>query len=66
MDQVSPCALCGDVIGTYEPLLVVQEGGARETSYAAEPQIAQERQECYHWACYAAERSDEPANGEPR
>jgi hypothetical protein len=34
------CTHCGDVIGVYEPLVVVADDEARRTSLAAEPDAA--------------------------
>jgi len=52
MDQMSRCIRCGDVIGTYEPLVVVDATGARQTSLAAEPRLEHAGGEHYHRACY--------------
>ena len=46
------CDRCGDVIGTYEPVIVVNNGGARRTSLAAEPGLASRPGEHYHRPCY--------------
>jgi len=45
------------VIGVYEPLVVVDDGEAREGSRAAEPELCAERAEhhhrsYYHRSCY--------------
>lgn len=53
------CGHCGDVIGVYEPLILVREGQARITSAAAEPHIYEEPGERFHSACH----SDEPTDG---
>jgi hypothetical protein len=58
MDQLLRCARCGDVIGAYEPLVVLEAGGARQTSCAAEPQLALDDGERYHRACYDAAQAD--------
>jgi len=56
MDQVPRCARCGDVIGVYEPVVVVEDGGApHRSSYAAEPELARAHGKRYHRACYAAQ-----------
>src|SRR5665647_2569078 len=34
------CEWCGDVIGVYEPLVVVAHRGSRTTSIAAEPHLS--------------------------
>jgi hypothetical protein len=46
------CSACGDVIGSYEPLVLLGAGGARETSAAAEPDIRDAQGEYYHRNCY--------------
>ena len=46
------CDHCAEVIGVYEPVVVVTESEARETSRAAEPTVASKRGERYHRACY--------------
>jgi hypothetical protein len=51
------CHHCGEVIGVYEPLLVLVDGRIRETSRALEPDAAGRVGDCYHRACY--ERLDE-------
>lgn len=49
------CAHCGDVIGVYEPVVLVdEEGVALASSYAAEPALAAEQGSHYHHACYVA------------
>jgi hypothetical protein len=54
MDQICKCPCCGEVIGVYEPLIVVEDSGPRSSSFAAEPQLARAGGERYHRACYAA------------
>jgi len=46
------CAHCGVVIGAYEPLVILEEGGPRHTSVAAEPGLSKEECEHFHRACY--------------
>jgi hypothetical protein len=53
MDQALRCQRCGDVIGTYEPMIVLNDGAMHETSTAANPNLASERGEHYHRACFA-------------
>jgi hypothetical protein len=49
------CAHCDDVIGVYEPVVVVLDGGeVRETSRAAEPNLTTRR--AFHRECWAALR----------
>jgi hypothetical protein len=40
------------VIGAYEPLIVLLDGLARDTSKAAETDDGGPLGECYHRACY--------------
>lgn len=46
------CDHCEDVIGTYEPLVIVVDGEARQTSRAAESELACMPGEHYHSACH--------------
>jgi hypothetical protein len=55
------CAHCGDVIGVYEPLILTGDGEIRETSLAAERDVALARRAHYHRACYAAREQDSSA-----
>ena len=48
------CVHCGDVIGVYEPLVACVGDEARETSRAAEPDVADHGAELYHRDCFAA------------
>lgn len=54
MDQFR-CQVCGDVIGTYEPLILWSRGTVREISRASEPDLSPTVGEQYHSACYGAE-----------
>jgi len=66
MDPVLRCAHCSDVIGIYEPLVVVENSGARQTSCAAEPQLlAHGTGTHYHRACYASIGPHQKEDGEP-
>ena len=55
------CDQCHELIGVYEPVVVVSGVEAREISRPAEPAIGSQSGECYHRACYF-ERFD-PARG---
>jgi hypothetical protein len=57
------CAHCGDVIGVYEPLILAGDGEVRETSLAADRDVASSRTTYYHRACYLA-RSAEASAGQ--
>jgi hypothetical protein len=52
MQGMPTCRDCGDVIGAYEPMVVLTDGLARSTSRAAEPKDERLVGECYHGACY--------------
>ena len=43
---------CGDVIGAYEPMILVEDGRPRKTSTSAEQDRDPHAGECYHVACY--------------
>ena len=53
MSEPMRCRRCGDVIGYYEPLVVLEQGQARTTSAAAEPQLSEVQGKRFHPACYA-------------
>jgi hypothetical protein len=44
------CMWCGDVIGVYEAMVVVEDGSARVSSRALEPHPAGD---CFHSVCHA-------------
>lgn len=52
MDQPMRCGHCGDVIGIYEPFVLVCDGRERTTSLAAEPHVGEEPGEQFHRACH--------------
>jgi hypothetical protein len=52
MSKALRCRRCDEVIGAYEPLVVLVDGQARETSRAAEPDLQGSAGECYHGACF--------------
>lgn len=45
------CQACGDVIGVYELIVLAVPRGCRETSLAAEPDLADSASVCMHRAC---------------
>lgn len=51
------CRQCGDVIGYYEPLVLLERGQARASSAAAEPQLGNAPGERFHRACYVETES---------
>jgi len=50
------CIRCGDVIGYYEPLVLVAQEHVHLTSAAAEPQITERCGALFHDACYVEEQ----------
>jgi hypothetical protein len=54
------CEACDEVIGVYEPVVVVTDDEIRETSRAAEPTIGSWPGARYHRGCYL-ERFGMPA-----
>jgi hypothetical protein len=59
MDRRWRCQ-CGDVIGVYEPMIVLTDGQARITSRAAEQDDRGLIGECYHHTCYAEAHGQDP------
>jgi hypothetical protein len=53
------CARCGDVIGVYEPLVLVEAHGSRPTSYAAEPELIRAAGELFHRNCHTQARVEQ-------
>jgi hypothetical protein len=60
MDRTLRCHHCEDVIGVYEPMIVLTDGQARSTSRAAEQGGRGLVGECYHHACYAEAHGQDP------
>ncbi|MFI5037083.1 MAG: hypothetical protein ACHP93_01225 [Solirubrobacterales bacterium] len=60
MEGTPRCHHCGDVIGAYEPMIVLAEGEARRTSRAAERAAGAPMRECYHSACYSQAHDEDP------
>jgi hypothetical protein len=52
MNEILRCHHCDDVIGVYEPMVVLTNLEARNTSRAAEQDHEFSLGECYHHACY--------------
>jgi hypothetical protein len=50
--QLLRCSDCEEVIGVYEPLVLVMGGHARTTSRAAEPKLQSSFGTYYHRDCY--------------
>jgi hypothetical protein len=45
------CQTCGDIIGVYEPVVLVEPWGQRQTSLAAEPELRESAPVSHHRAC---------------
>lgn len=45
------CAVCGDVIGVYEPVLVMETTRPRVTSLAREPELSSVEADLAHRDC---------------
>jgi hypothetical protein len=58
MNRTVRCRHCEDVIGVYEPMIVLCDGRVRDTSRATEPNVGGDASEYYHRDCYV------PAHGE--
>jgi hypothetical protein len=54
------CRHCGKVIGVYEPLMRVKEGGVVESSRAVDPELSDWDAEHYHRACFERPRETQP------
>jgi hypothetical protein len=54
MEGVLRCSACGDAIGTYEPVLVIEHGDARASSLAREPELASMPGKIVHRSCAEA------------
>jgi len=52
MERTPRCRHCGDVIGVYEPAILVRDGQAHSTSRAVAPQEIASHEHVYHRACY--------------
>ncbi|HME03914.1 MAG TPA: hypothetical protein VKG38_12910 [Solirubrobacteraceae bacterium] len=46
------CHHCDDVIGMYEPMVVLCDGQARDSSRSVEPDGGGLGSECYHRDCF--------------
>ncbi len=62
---ISRCRHCGEVIGVYEPMIVLRKGQVCRTSRAAEISSSAigKSGECYHDECYARAGSKDASSG---
>jgi len=51
------CAHCADVIGVYEPMVMLTGSEALQTSYATQPDLSP-HSEYFHSACHAQRQED--------
>jgi hypothetical protein len=61
MSEALRCRHCGEVIGVYEPLVMLVEGRIHETSRARDPGAAEGLGDHYHRGCHERLDDDEPA-----
>ena len=59
MSEALRCRRCGDVIGVYEPLILLVDGAALETSRAAAREGPPLTVECYHRDCFGVRRDED-------
>lgn len=62
-DEFVVCPMCGDRIGVYEPMIVITPYGARRTSRARDPQLAESGEILLHDGCYGVEPYERGENG---
>ncbi len=60
MSEPLRCQHCKDVIGVYEPMIVVDHGRPRETSIAADGEARSTNGACYHRCCFARVQREAP------
>jgi hypothetical protein len=60
MSRILRCQRCEDVIGVYEPMIVVVDGQPRETSRAADGAAGAPTGACYHRSCFAQAQDEAP------
>jgi hypothetical protein len=65
VDKHLTCVHCGLVIGTYEPMIVVAEAGARKTTLKLELELEAggPTSSCFHYACFVRVCPDDPIIG---
>jgi hypothetical protein len=56
------CQHCGDLIGVYEPLIMLSDGRAEETSRLAHPNPIGAGEQCFHRGCF--QERGEPATAQ--
>lgn len=56
MDRQWRCAYCGEIVGVYEPMVVLLPSGSRATSRAAEVELTDVPEASFHEACFERAR----------
>jgi hypothetical protein len=59
-NKAPTCRRCGDVIGVYEPVIMLANGGVRDSSRRDQRDGAETVGERYHQACYSKAQSEDP------
>jgi hypothetical protein len=54
------CPVCGDVIGVYEAVVVIDQSRTRRTSLANEPSLREDERVVMHRECALADGWDSP------
>jgi hypothetical protein len=65
LHSVLRCDGCYDIIGTYEPLVVITSGRPHYTSYASEPELCVESESHFHRSCFETHSEAEPVREPP-
>jgi len=60
MEMAFRCQHCEEVIGMYEPMVVIDEAGARSSARLDEQAGAGPPGECYHRDCYVRVYGGDP------
>jgi len=60
------CGYCDELIGVYEPMVVLLPAGSRVTSRAAERELADVPEASFHRSCFDAARAHTRARHDPR
>ncbi len=50
--DLGSCGICGDRLGVYEPVVVIDKSGPRITAQAAEPDLPLREGACFHKVCF--------------
>lgn len=64
MDRQWRCAYCGEIVGVYEPMVVLLPSGSRATSRAAELDLKEVPEASFHEACFESARGTPAPEGQ--